>query len=83
MTTVEFNDLQTTNYGDAVYISGNVAQLGNWDTSNAVPLNADSYTSSNNLWSINVQFPTNTAIQYKYFVKASSGTIYWESGSNR
>lgn len=69
----------TTSWGQDMYVVGNVPELGNWNTANAVPLNwVDSDT-----WSGVAGFSSSAGqgIQYKYIVK-SGGTVTWEGGSN-
>lgn len=78
-----FDAIVTTNYGENVYIAGSVAALGSWDTSSAVALSADKYTSSNHLWYGTVTLPAGQSIQYKYIKKESDGSIVWESDPNR
>lgn len=82
-TYVHFNEQKVTNYGDSVFLTGNVSQLGNWNTNNALALNADDYTQSNPIWKVSTTLPIGSTIQYKYFVKSSSGSITWESDPNR
>ncbi|KAL4947241.1 starch binding domain-containing protein [Aspergillus filifer] len=74
----------TTSYGQDIYISGSISQLGSWDTSNAIALSADQYTSSNHLWYVAVTIPVGTSFGYK-FIEGTSGssTITWESDPNR
>ncbi|KAF7118916.1 hypothetical protein CNMCM5793_008552 [Aspergillus hiratsukae] len=80
---VTFDEIAATSYGEHVYIAGSISQLGNWDTSNAVPLSSSKYTSSNNLWYVTVDLPAGTTFQYKYFRKESDGSVVWESDPNR
>ncbi|KAI1655789.1 carbohydrate-binding module family 20 protein [Daldinia decipiens] len=80
---VTFNELKTTTYGQTVKIVGNVAALGNWDTSQAVALSASQYTSSNPLWKGTVTLPAGQAIQYKYIVVNTDGSVSWEADPNR
>ncbi|KAI1388318.1 carbohydrate-binding module family 20 protein [Hypoxylon trugodes] len=80
---VTFNELKTTTYGQTVKVVGNVAALGNWDTSKAVALSASSYTSNNPLWKATITLPAGQAIQYKYIVVNTDGSITWESDPNR
>ncbi|RHZ59208.1 hypothetical protein CDV55_102012 [Aspergillus turcosus] len=80
---VTFDEIATTSYGENVYIAGSIPQLGNWDTSSAIPLSASEYTSSNNLWYVTVNLPAGTTFQYKYFRKESDGSVVWESDPNR
>src|SRR6185295_8520249 len=69
-----------TSPGQDLYVVGNVAELGNWDPTQAVKLNwVDSDT-----WSGPVFFfaSKGAAIQYKYIMRQGSSTT-WEGGSNR
>jgi glucoamylase len=79
---VTFNELVTTTYGQTIKIVGSVAALGSWNTADAIPLSASSYTSSNPLWTGTVSFAPGTVIQYKYINVASSGTVTWEADPN-
>lgn len=80
---VTFNEKEVTTYGENVFLTGNIPQLGNWNTNNAVALSASQYTSSNPLWRVTVNLPAGTTLQYKYFKKETSGSIVWESDPNR
>ncbi|KAJ5692003.1 hypothetical protein N7462_001426 [Penicillium macrosclerotiorum] len=80
---VVFNELVTTTYGENVYISGSISQLGSWDTSSAVALSASSYTSSNPLWTTTISLPVGTSFEYKFIKKETDGSIVWESDPNR
>lgn len=80
---VTFNELVTTTYGETVEVTGNVSQLGNWDTDDAIALSATSYTSSNPLWFGVVYFPPGTTFEYKLIKLESDGTVTWESGNNK
>ncbi|KAJ5827844.1 Glycoside hydrolase superfamily [Penicillium robsamsonii] len=79
---VLFKELVTTSLGQDIYISGSISQLGTWDTSKAVALSADSYTSSNPLWQATITLPVGTTFQYK-FIKKTNGALTWESDPNR
>lgn len=76
---VTFNVNATTVWGQNVYVAGNVAQLGSWNTDNAVALSAAAYP----IWGGTVDLPASTLIEYKYIKKDGSGNVIWESGSNR
>lgn len=80
---VTFNEVKTTTYGQTVKVVGNIAALGSWDTSKAVALSASSYTSSNPLWKGTITLPAGQAIQYKYIVVNTDGSITWEADPNR
>jgi alpha-amylase len=78
-----FEKLVTTTYGENIYLTGSLSQLGNWDTSSAIALSASKYTSSNPEWYVTVTLPVGTSFQYKFFKKESDGSIVWESDPNR
>jgi alpha-amylase len=81
---VLFEELVTTTYGQNVYISGSITQLGSWDTSSAIALSASSYTSSNPLWQVIITLPVGTTFQYKFLEKTTGSTVVtWESDPNR
>ncbi|KAF4444652.1 putative glucan 1,4-alpha-glucosidase [Fusarium austroafricanum] len=79
---VTFEELVTTNFGDTIKIVGNVAALGNWDTSKAIALSASEYTSSNPLWKATVSLQAGQAIQYKYINVKKDGSVTWEKDPN-
>lgn len=81
---VLFEELVTTTYGENIYISGSISELGDWDTTNAVALSASSYTSSNPLWNVVVDIPAGTSFEYKYIKETDgSSSVTWESDPNR
>jgi alpha-amylase len=68
----------TTYYGQNVYITGNLAELGDWDPAKAIgPASNQSYTD----WSITINLPEGTTIEFKAIKKEGDG-IVWEGGSN-
>ncbi|KAJ5112036.1 hypothetical protein N7532_000081, partial [Penicillium argentinense] len=79
---VLFKEIVTTSYGQGIYLSGSISQLGSWDTDDAVALSADQYTSSNHLWYIEVTLPVGTSFQYK-FLEKEGVSVTWESDPNR
>ena len=74
-----FNVNATTVWGQNVYVVGNISQLGNWNTNNAISLSASNYP----IWNGTINLPPSTTIQYKYIKKDGNGNVIWESGSNR
>ncbi|KAL5360126.1 glycoside hydrolase superfamily [Aspergillus floccosus] len=78
-----FEVLATTSYGENVYLSGSISQLGSWNPTSAVALSASQYTSSNPKWYVSVTLPVGTAFQYKFIKKGSDGSVVWESDPNR
>lgn len=80
---VTFDLIATTYYGENIKIAGSISQLGDWDTDDAVALSAADYTSSDNLWFVDIDLPAGTSFEYKYIRIESDGTIEWESDPNR
>ncbi len=73
----------TINYSNTVsgqnlYLVGSTAQLGSWNTANAIQLSAAAYPN----WTVTVPLTTGTAVTYKYFRKDSTGNILWEGDPN-
>ncbi|MFK8905446.1 carbohydrate binding domain-containing protein [Streptomyces sp. YS-3] len=69
----------TTVVGQNIYVVGDKAALGQWDPSRALPLSSAAYP----VWKLNVPLAAGTSIEYKYLRKDASGTVTWESGTNR
>ncbi|KAJ5999037.1 hypothetical protein N7451_006847 [Penicillium sp. IBT 35674x] len=80
---VTFNELVTTTYGENIFITGSISQLGSWSTSSAIALSASSYTSSNPLWTATINLPVGTTFEYKFIKEETDGSIVWESDPNR
>jgi len=76
---VLFSESATTAYGENIFVVGSLPQLGNWDPSNAIPLNPVNYP----VWGATVYLPPNTPFEYKFIRKESNGAIVWESDPNR
>jgi glucoamylase len=68
--------------GQNVFIAGQLTQLGNWSPTDAKPLSADKYTSSDPLWYAEIDLPAGTVFEYKYIKKTSDGTVTWENDPN-
>jgi glucoamylase len=67
-----------------VYMTGNITELGNWDTSSGYPLVAYLYTESENLWFGSVEMiPPGTVFEYKYYKSEPDGSVTFEGGDNR
>ena len=78
-TAVTFNiSYSNTVTGQDLYIVGSTAQLGSWNTANAIKLNGAAYPN----WTISVNLTTGTAVQYKYFRRDQSGNLLWEGDPN-
>ncbi|MFJ6717375.1 carbohydrate-binding module family 20 domain-containing protein [Streptomyces sp. NPDC091259] len=69
----------TTVPGQNVFVTGDQASLGTWDTARALKLDPAAYP----LWKLDVTLPAGTAFAYKYLRKDTAGNVTWESGSNR
>jgi len=82
---VMFNEVATTVYGEDIFITGSISQLGEWNTNSGmrIALFADKYTSDKNLWYVEVAMPAGTSFEYKYYRVADDGKVTWESDPNR
>ncbi|KAF7184079.1 hypothetical protein CNMCM7691_004638 [Aspergillus felis] len=80
---VTFNELVTTTYGENIFITGSISQLGSWSTDNAMALSASQYTASNPLWITTINLPAGTTFEYKFIKKETNGSVLWESDPNR
>ncbi|MEW2551571.1 carbohydrate-binding module family 20 domain-containing protein [Streptomyces zhihengii] len=69
----------TTVMGQNIYVTGNRAELGNWNPASARKLDPASYP----VWKLDVDLPAGTAFEYKYIRKDAAGNVTWESGANR
>jgi alpha-amylase len=76
---VTFNENATTSFGQNVFVVGDNALLGAWNTNLGTALSSAGYP----VWSSTVWLPKNTAIQYKYIKKNPDGSVTWEGSSNR
>jgi glucoamylase len=79
---VTFQEIVTTTFGENVYLTGSIAALSNWSTTDAILLSAEDYTSANNLWYVAITLPAGESMEYKFF-KESDGTVTWEDDPNR
>ncbi|MEU8465085.1 carbohydrate-binding module family 20 domain-containing protein [Streptomyces sp. NPDC029003] len=69
----------TTVPGQDVYVTGDRAELGGWNTGAALRLDPAAYP----VWKLDVGLPAGAAFAYKYLRKDAAGTVTWESGANR
>ena len=68
-------------WGEELFLTGNSAELGNWNTNKAIPME---YVGPG-IWSACVETRHGTSLQtveYKYFIRENS-QIRWEDGPNR
>ncbi|KAF4456896.1 Glucoamylase [Fusarium austroafricanum] len=80
-TTVTFNVKNVEVSSDQkVYVVGSVTELSNWNPANGIALEASGSTKG--LWTAKVKIPSDTAFEYKYIKKTSSGAVTWESDPN-
>ncbi|KAG9096039.1 hypothetical protein FRC07_011000, partial [Ceratobasidium sp. 392] len=75
---VTFKETATTVNGESIYIVGDRDELQSWKSSEALQLSPANYP----VWSITVNLPANTAVQYKY-IRKTNGAVTWESDPNR
>ncbi|WP_027342105.1 alpha-amylase family glycosyl hydrolase [Hamadaea tsunoensis] len=79
--TFTVNNASPTSPGDNIYLTGSVAELGNWSTSKNIaigPMNTPNYPN----WFVTASVPACTTIQFKFEKITSGGVVTWENGSN-
>jgi alpha-amylase len=74
-----FNVTATTVPGQNIHVTGNRAELGNWNPAAAPKLDPAAYP----VWKLAVNLPAGTVFEYKYVRKDAAGNVTWESGANR
>jgi glycosidase len=70
-----------TVYGENVYLVGDVYELGNWDTSQAIGPMFNQVIYQYPTWYYDVSVPAGTNLQFK-FIKKNGSTVTWEGGAN-
>ncbi len=74
-------DARSTGVSDAIFITGNIRQLGNW-TPNAVRMYDDGshgdVAPGDGIWTLAVDVPSGVEIQYKFTNSGAEGA--WEPG---
>ena len=79
-TAVSFNVTYSgTVSGQDVYVLGSTAQLGAWNTANAIKLSGTSYP----VWKGTINLTSGTSVDFKYIRKDAAGNVLYEGGSNR
>lgn len=79
--TFTVNNAPPTSFGDNIYLTGSVTELGAWSTSTSVaigPMLAPGYPN----WFISASVPACTSVQFKFIKMTSGGAVTWENGSN-
>lgn len=75
--TFTVNNAYTT-VGQNVYITGNIAELGNWAPASAAgPALCPNYPT----WTLTMALPAGQAIEFKVIKKDGAGNVTWESGN--
>ncbi|WP_408646815.1 carbohydrate-binding module family 20 domain-containing protein [Streptomyces carminius] len=74
-----FSVTATTVPGQNIHVTGDRAELGDWNTGRAPKLDPAAHP----VWKLDVDLPPGTAFQYKYLRKDAGGNVTWESGANR
>lgn len=73
-----FPSLSTT---DQLFLSGNIAELGNWSTAWTQAIGpAPLPTATNAL--VTASLPLSTGVQFKFFILHADGSVTWENGAN-
>jgi glycosidase len=79
--TFTVNDAIPTNFGDNIYLSGSVTELGNWSTDPDVAI-GPMLTPNHPDWFIVASVPACATVQYKFVRITAGGAVTWENGPN-
>ncbi|MGD0471850.1 MAG: glycoside hydrolase family 15 protein [Candidatus Velthaea sp.] len=71
---VNINVNASTQFGQYMYVTGNIGALGNWNTNLGLPVDSSTYP----IWKNAVNLPASSSLQYKYYRKNSDGSVTWE-----
>lgn len=81
-----------TNWGEQIYLTGNVYELSNWSTAvkpgTTNPIfggalgPAITYSGFYPSWKLTTSLPCGTTVQFKFIKVNGSGGVTWENGSN-
>lgn len=77
---VIFHVNANTNYGENIYVVGNISELGSWDVDHCT----EAFLNPNYPeWYLPVSVPEGTTVEFKFIKKDANGNVTWESGANR
>ncbi|KAK7054065.1 alpha-amylase [Favolaschia claudopus] len=77
--TITFSSTANVGAGETLKVVGSISQLGSWAPSSALSLSQSPGSS----WTLTITLPPATSFEFKYIKVSSSGSVTWESGSNR
>ncbi|MHA0041841.1 alpha-amylase family glycosyl hydrolase [Deinococcus sp. PEB2-63] len=82
---VTFQVSASTYFGQGVYLVGDRAELGAWNTASALAMTPSGCSGSTCTWKTTVSLPPSVAAQFKFIKKPgdSGASVTWEGGSNR
>lgn len=81
---VTFNLLKKAIFGQNIFLYGSIPELGNFDTTKAVPMDASKYTADKPLWAVRAVVPTAANFEYNYFqIETDGKTVTKEPGPKR
>jgi len=82
---VTFQVSASTYFGQDVYLVGDRAELGAWNTASAMAMTPSGCSGSTCTWKTTVSLPPSVAAQFKFIKKPgdSGASVTYEGGSNR
>ncbi|OAY57746.1 cyclomaltodextrin glucanotransferase isoform X2 [Manihot esculenta] len=76
---VKFQLQKECMFGDEFLLVGDDPILGLWNPTDAVPMN----WSEGHIWSVELDVPIESTIQFKFILKQGTGDMIWQPGSDR
>lgn len=78
-THVKFQLQKECSFGQHFFIVGDHPMLGLWDPESAIPLT----WSEGHVWTLELDIPVGTSIQFKFILKSSTGDLLWQPDPDR
>lgn len=76
---IKFQIDYRTRWGQAIFVSGSLPELGKWDIEKALPLSP----TTGEHWEGSIEMSDSSLFEYKYCIKNEEGHVEWEFGQNR
>jgi hypothetical protein len=83
MVGVTFNTTYAAQSGESIWVAGSSPELGEWNVSKALKLNATSVPNQPTTWNGTVKLHNGEKVSYKFVRIQKNGAVVWEADPNR
>ena len=66
-----------------VYVTGSIKELGEWNPTQALPMQHGGRGPESDQWNISLTIPQGQEIEFKFIHRGDDGSVDWEVGDNR